>query len=188
MKKIFGIGLSRTGTHSLASALNAVGVQCIHWPLSLLEIEKYPASCDISVSARFMQLDKLYPASKFILTTRDIETWLQSCQRHYREVTRCKLYQRLSEDERNFALESERLVYGRSFNPHAIKEDDNFSPEVFLRAYNQHNENVRRYFRWRRRDFLEMNIVNGDGWSKLLPFIYDGVRVQDIPFPHEGKG
>ena len=67
--KVFGIGLTRTGTTSLTEGLKVLGYSAIHCPMSYKEIDSFEASTDTAVAARFEFLDLLYPESKFILTT-----------------------------------------------------------------------------------------------------------------------
>jgi hypothetical protein len=57
-----------------------------------------------------------------------------------------------------------------------------FDREKFIAAYNRHHADVRRYFADRPGDLMEMNIIEGDGWEKLCPFL--GLQVPPTPFPH----
>ena len=82
--KIFGIGLHRTGTSSLNEALNILGYRSIHTPLDIYPdidtriIDKYDAFTDNPIPLLYKQLDRLYPGAKFILTTRDLDSWIKS--------------------------------------------------------------------------------------------------------------
>src|SRR5215217_9330431 len=90
--KVFGIGLSRTGTVSLAEAMNVLGIKTIHFPCDeqtfedlrmgnydLRILEEYQGAVDTPVAPFYAQLDSHYPNSKFILTVRDKQSWLKSC-------------------------------------------------------------------------------------------------------------
>lgn len=178
--RIFGIGLSRTGTHSLCAALNTLKIGCIHWPLSMAQIRGHVASCDITVSSRFEQLDKEFPGSKFIYTRRDLGPWLKSCENHYRWLVENNVYGKLTDEQRAFALNSEDVIYG-------CREKYAFNAERFEHAYKQWEMRVFYYFEKRPNDLLMIDITKGDGWDKLLPFLGDGVSLRDIPFPHKGK-
>src|SRR6478609_6913841 len=107
--KIFCIGLNKTGTRSLSDALELLGYRSLHWggrdqatalrrgpeirmaveraladgrPL-LEDIEDADAYSDIlALSTNFDVLDRQYPGSKFILTVRDLDDWLDSRRRH----------------------------------------------------------------------------------------------------------
>src|ERR671913_366476 len=89
--KIFGLGLSKTGTSSLSEALNIIGINTIHYPFDdatyndltggnydLQILKTYQGIVDIPVAPYYAQLDKTFPGSKFILTVRDMEPWLRS--------------------------------------------------------------------------------------------------------------
>jgi Sulfotransferase domain len=94
--KIFGIGLSRTGTLTLAKALTILGLDAQHFPddpgtqeelkagrydLSILREKQ--ALTDIPVAPFYAQFDALFPDSKFILTTRPTDSWLRSVENHF---------------------------------------------------------------------------------------------------------
>lgn len=82
-RKVFGIGLSRTGTLSLLAALEQLGYRCVHQPWSIGELASFDAASDISVSACFEKLLKLWPDALFVYTTRRLEDWLDSCEKHW---------------------------------------------------------------------------------------------------------
>jgi hypothetical protein len=82
--KVFGIGLGRTGTKSLAYALRQLGINVVHYPDDLktyqeLSTGNYNFSLlqtldgitDITVAPFYPHLDDLFPGSKFILTVRE---------------------------------------------------------------------------------------------------------------------
>ena len=83
--KILGLGLSKTGTSSLAAALNVLGFSCVHSAYPHL-LEQADAMLDTGAAVRFRELDVMYPGSKFILTIRDRDSWLDSCRRHWARV------------------------------------------------------------------------------------------------------
>ena len=79
--KIFGIGLSKTGTTSLARALEILGYKTRDYlgvtryssgdlsSIDLDEIETNDAFTDTPVPSFYRELDSRYPGSKFILTS-----------------------------------------------------------------------------------------------------------------------
>ena len=88
-QKIFCIGLSRTGTTSLTKALNILGYRAVHAPgLKVFfnrpfmfrghHLENDNAFADISVIPFYKTFYYKFPNSKFILTIRDVESWLVS--------------------------------------------------------------------------------------------------------------
>ena len=182
--KIFCIGLSKTGTRSLHDALQVLGLRSVHWggpelqtavqrgpeiraavELALLEgrslledLEEADAYSDIhALSINFDVLDQQYPDSRFILTVRDLEGWLESRARHV---------------EANQARREQGTYNG------AFLELDVGGWRAEALA---HVARVRAHFAGRPDDLLELDIAAGDGWEKLCPFL--GVVIPPEPFP-----
>jgi hypothetical protein len=175
--KVFGLGLSKTGTSSLSEALSILGYRAVHNPtdddsmLSLLSgnlrcraIAENDAICDIMFSRHFRELDRLYSQSLFILTERDRESWHASCARHWmgRPLSLARLW---NEDLVDFQ------VYGTALYRRSLFDD----------AYDQHYGAVAEYFAKTDR-LLRLNICAGEGWEKLCGFLH--VSIPLLPFPH----
>lgn len=181
MGKIFGIGLSKTGTTSLAEALKILGYKTNDFPsLSyiphhLLGIKKkqlsyYDAFTDVPVVPFYKKLDKQYPGSKFILTLREKESWLKSCEN----------YPRLNEPFWKLPFKIIKLrqqVYGTW----------KFDRKKFSCAYDHHLEDVRRYFQNREEDLLELDITKGEDWQPLCKFLNLSVPIEPFPFRNSRK-
>lgn len=163
--KIFCIGLSKTGTVSLNHALNILGIKAKHYPAidsaMYVDIEKHDAISDTPVAGVYKILDKKYPYSKFILTIRDIESWLISARNHFEGTTRDGL-----------RLKLRMHLYGVN----------GFDRDKFEMAYYKHYNDVINYFKNRSGDLLIMNIIDGEGWEKLCPFL--NMKIPKIDFPH----
>lgn len=56
--------------------------------LHLSILTKYDAVSDSPICCVFRSLDAAYPGARFVLTTRDEESWLQSCENYWRTVIR----------------------------------------------------------------------------------------------------
>jgi hypothetical protein len=194
MAKIFGIGLSRTGSKSLTAALRALGCQAVHFPtdpvtqseffhffaeptqtLKLSLLGRYDGVTDNPVSCVYPQLDRAYPGSKFILTVRGKESWLRSCQLWWDRFVAPVMENDDAQSIWSFMRLAGMVTYGTPY----------FDAMLFSQAYDTHLEAVTRYFHGRDRDLLILNICDGDGWHQLAPFI--GAPVPDIPFPHRNK-
>lgn len=169
--KIFGIGLSRTGTHSLAAALDFLGIPTVHWPLDFKEICASRGAVDITVSCRFRELDQMFPGSLFVYTERDEAGWLASVTTHYRRLGNGP---RLPDGEKQFAQEADARIYG-SIRP--LQCD-------FSLAYRRHHEIVEDYFRGSEDRLLRLNIVRDSAWAALCEFL--DLPTLSIPFPHAG--
>ena len=124
--KVFGIGLSKTGTRSLAEALIILGYKTIHYPWSMEDIANHEASLDIPVACRYKVLDLLYPNSKFILTTRPFNEWI--------EKRRTKPPDPHAPP--SWKLECRKMMYG----------DIAFNEDTYTKAYFNHHEDVIKYF------------------------------------------
>jgi len=87
--KIFGIGLSRTGSLSLQHYMSESGYNSVHYFVkeTLQEIiefcKPYDFINDAPVSIYFEELSQAFPGSKFINTTRNLNSWLKSCACHF---------------------------------------------------------------------------------------------------------
>jgi hypothetical protein len=176
--KIFGLGLSKTGTSSLAQALSELRYKTVHNPsddetmLALLAgdlgcatIRRHDAICDIMFCRHFRELDRLYPGSTFILTERDIEAWHGSCRRHWgsRRIASTELW---NEELIDFQ------VYGTVLYKHDLFQD----------AYESHYRAVVDYFADRPKQLLRIDICAGNGWDPLCAHL--GFNVPQRPFPH----
>jgi hypothetical protein len=185
--KIFCVGLNKTGTRSLSDALEILGYRCLHWggpdaaialrrgpeirvaveralaegrPL-LDDIDDVDAYSDIlALSTNFDLLDRQYPGSKFILTVRDLDGWLDSRRRHV---------------ETNVERQS-RGEYGGTF---LVVDYPGWTSER-----TEHERRVREYFADRPNDLLVLDISGGDDWKALCTFL--DVAIPDVPFPRRG--
>ncbi len=173
--RVFCVGLSKTATTSLTKALKMLGYRANHFPirmivytegglsLDLSKIRKYDALSDLPVARFYKELDIAFPDSKFILTTREMEAWLDSCRRHFWPGQIFKgdyWFNRLHED-----------IYG------SIDYDE----DKFREAYKRHKREVLDYFEGREDDLLVMNIPEGDRWEELCSFLEEDIPEEDFP-------
>lgn len=172
MGKIFGIGLSKTGTSSLHNALKLLGYTSVHYPLTWAAFDNHDAASDTPVVCRFKELDERYLGSKFILTIRDMRGWLQSCAYHYRHQVKLE---RLPVELKVIFMWHRQQVF----------RTVSYDPVLFEETYLRHLEHVQQYFLSRPQDLLVLNICAGEGWEKLCPFL--GHPVLEVPFPHSNR-
>lgn len=190
MNKIFGIGLSKTGTTSLTCALRMLGYRAKHFPFTTVrydgagqraicfeKIDRYGALTDTPIPAIYKELDERYPGSKFILTVRDMETWLRSCRRHHVWPGRFVSDRAIGHRAQMKSILSLHLdLYGAVW----------FDEHAFRQAHEQHMMDVRAYFQDRPEDLLIMDFGRGDGWEVLCPFL--GRPLPEEPFPKRNVG
>ncbi len=196
--KILGVGLSRTGTRSLAIALRLVGFTTLHYDrVGLNDIldgsnpnpdfrryDKVDAVTDIPSAYFFRELLEAYPQAAAILTVREVESWWRSVS-HLANVQYPvpehlgseRWAQPLGSSPRTdpsahvrFKMLLRNCVYG-STTAHEF---------LWKKRYLDHNESVVQQVAPER--LLVMDITAGDGWEKLCGFL--GVPIPYEPFPH----
>jgi hypothetical protein len=186
VNKVFGIGLTNTGTQSLTEALNILGIKTIHYPrdketfkcllrgmLELPILEQFDGMTDTPVIPFYKQFDRIYPNSKFILTVRDLERWLERTKRHMGGIENGKP-----------SLEGYKSSI-RHWGRIAVYGTVCWDREIFRTTFTDHFADCKMYFEGRD-DLLIMDICAGDGWETLCPFL--GKEIPDVPFPHLGAG
>lgn len=179
--KVFGIGLNRTGTTSLSTALKALGYAHAPYAPELIGpavlgernrlrafVRRYDSFEDWPWPLVFRWVDRQFPGSKFILTRRrSPEAWLESLRQH------C-----LDRPLETGANEQHRLALGFEYPDLAEAE--------LLGHYRYHNAIVRHYFRDRPGDMLEVCWEEGHGWPELCGFLDRSAPV-GLPFPKVGS-
>ncbi len=181
-EKVFGIGLSRTGTTSLTEALRALGYKAVHCPLSIVAlnggglklnaaiVEQFDAFTDSPVARVYRELDQTYPGSKFILTTRPLDKWIGSMRRMRPSFTLLTLLPKV----RQLATD---LCGKPSFG------DERALANGFL----NHDRSVREYFGPRiGKDLLVLDVSAADAWDRLCSFL--GHKAPPRAFPHYNRG
>jgi hypothetical protein len=114
----------------------------------------------IAVIYYFYLADLQYPGSKFILTLRHMEEWLDSRRRHV---------------ERN-----QRARQAGEYEGQFLTVD----VDTWAEEYRRHEAVVRTYFADRPADLLAFRPADGD-WEPLCTFL--GRAVPDAPFPWENR-
>ncbi len=133
--------------------------------LELSLLREVDAIVDTPVCCLYPALDLAYPGSRFVLTVREKESWLESCERYWRIPKEERL--------REFIGRIESRLYGRA----------DFDWKSFADPYDEYHARTAHYFRDRPADLLRLNVCAGEGWTSLAPFV--GVPVCTGPFPWE---
>lgn len=182
LQKVFCIGLPRTGTATLASnngALSQLGYKgkTIHQSNDLLK--NYPyynhplydsnyVFADFPIPALYKELDKKYSKSKFILTTRPTDDWLDSTEAIFK-ILRGKWGKFIHKFNEDF--------YGSS----------EFNRDLFGKKYERHNNEVIEYFTNESESELLILPIKEFGWKVLHEFINPSGRMPKTPFPHKNR-
>ena len=173
--KVICIGWHKTGTSTIGMALIRLGYEVLGARLdttddlfnnnieSVIEVARpFDALQDVPWAALYKELDEAFPGSKFILTERDEQKWLHSAKKHFGSSH----------------VPMHQWLYGEG-----VLEGNE---ELYLKRYQEHNREVRAYFKDRPDDLLIINFENGEGWEKVCPFL--GHEIPNRPFPHANKG
>jgi hypothetical protein len=172
--RVFCIGLNKTGTLSFHEAMQILGLKSLHWggpavrgtveaaldagrPLLSGLDPAIDAFSDVEpVSKNFDVLDEQYPGSRFCLTVRPIDEWIDSRRRH---VERNIARQRAGEYNGNFLVVDE---------------------ERWRNEWDDHVGRAKRYF-GDRPDFLEIDLTACEAWKPLCRLL--GLPEPTVPFP-----
>jgi hypothetical protein len=180
--RIFGIGMHKTATTSLHKALLKLRIDSAHWKSAhwaraiwdevlatgrSKTLERHYALCDLPIPVLFRELDEAYPRSKFILTIRDEDEWIESVRKHWS----AKNPFRAQWDEDPFTHTIHRVIYGR------VKFDE----QVMRERYRRHNAEVLEHFRGRPNDLLVMDMSRGAGWHELCGFLRKPIPDGEYP-------
>ena len=174
LTKVFGIGLHKTSTTSLANALYTLGYDVAgafdtgalegHGELEqyvLKTANEYDAVQDMPWPSFYRLLDEHFPGSKFVLTVRPPEPWIRSVVSHFGDLV----------------IPSHEYTYGvPTASGHEVE---------YLDRYHRHNAEVRDYFADRPDDLLVMDITGGDGWDELCGHL--GVPTPTWSFPRQNQ-
>ena len=174
-KKVFGIGLQKTGTSSLGRALEILGYNINHnfeerltkallegrMEVLYKEIHLWDAFEDNPWPMVYKEMDQKFPGSKFILTIRDENHWLKSIIKHY--------------GKRAYPFEKWFYKVDYPIN----------NEEVYIQKFNNHISEVKKYFSDRPDDLLVVDWEKGDGWEQLCAFLNKSIPIED--FPHWNK-
>jgi hypothetical protein len=163
---VWNVGLPRTGTTTFCDALKILGYTKIKHNPRYEHLNDLQAASDAGCILYYKYLDYKYPNSKFVLAQRDLESWLASAE---------FIYTKYPATDKDIAILRRMHIY----------ETVTFDRDKFISAYHHHHESVRRYFKTRPADLLEMNIIGGEGWEKLCPFLE--LSIPNEPFPHANK-
>lgn len=183
--KVINIGLSRTGTSSLTTALTQMGLSTYHfcWRLSNYQgekatlnpywLEKFDAHTDIPAIPVYKEIFAKYPESKFIYTCRSPDGFATSMQRliqkHSFFLQGFPWYKRVLKD-----------VYGRNY--------DQYTHEEWKQVYEKHEAEVLAFFREHPDRLLILDlkdIKEGKGFEKLSEFL--GIQAPPNSYPKENE-
>lgn len=182
---VFGIGLPKTGTTSLCDALDLLGILSIHYPPLVgwdsaddpvfrwpWFMNKFRGFADVTVLIMLPELAQRFPNARYILTTRDKESWMVSCEKHFTK--------RKYDDART----QKRFEIG-VMNNRQFWTVDYFDKDVFSEKYDSWHGMVRSMFSGNTR-YIEPEICSENDWGTLCNFL--SVPIPNLSFPHSNVG
>ena len=176
--KVFGIGLGRTGTNSLATAMSILGYKSRHGlgKIGYDNVYNYDFMNDAGIAVVYDFLDYAFPKAKFILTVRDVDSWIKSAATYSKRRNKGGYF---SEDG---LLD---IPLRRAHTRFALYRSTYFDEATFRKVHAEFDKKVIKHFAGRDDKLLLMNICKGDGWDKLCHFLGKDIPTQD--FPHLNK-
>lgn len=177
-QKVFGVGMHRTGTTSLRSAMPTLGYKTVKpWRWTgrynntlksenvLADAFYLAANYDAAIYMPFMtfykELYAAYPDAKFVLTERNEDAWIKSMVHFF--------------GKRNWP--EVRFVFGCDATPE--------NEEMLRTVFRRHNREVKSFFEDKPGSLLVMNLSKGDGWMELCDFI--GADIPNAKFPRSNE-
>ncbi len=157
--KVFGLGFPRTGLGSLGKALATLGCEPAAWPFTWERLAGVRGAVSSVFCSRYRELDQRFPGSKFILTVREEESLLRSCEKRY----------------------------NRARGRRAGMAAPAFDPDSVLLAYRTQVSQVKRYFEGRPQDLLVLDIAAGQGWKELGTFLSLSPQSSEFPWINRGS-
>lgn len=180
---IFGVGLSQTGGKHLFKALGYLGYTVLNEvadetlyqdlkqePVKLSALSYFDGITNPSIATFYEKLDKAYPGSRFILTLRNKEEWLENVKGIWR-----KKLSRIEEEGLDYRYKYKKQEF------HALYQLPGYEKQKLVDFYDRHCQKVLEYFRNREQDLLVLDLSAGDGWQKLCSFL--DKPVLRVPFP-----
>ncbi len=193
--RVFGIGLSRTGTSSLNQALNMLGVDSVHYSNNIksfddvqLCLDMYEGFTDVPIPSMYKELDSIYQNSKFILTIRDMKKWMDSVKHYIKlwndmmEKTEPILSPEQAEERkiiRGFLAENYEKFYGYNL---AKCIDDEKIDYILSSAYSNHYLDVVNYFKDKKDQLLILDVSEENSFIKLADFMNSSAPQNNMPF------
>ncbi|MDO8206576.1 MAG: sulfotransferase [Gallionella sp.] len=203
-QKVFCIGANKTGTTSVEHVLRSLGLTVgnqeqaemlvFDWAeRDYRRIIKYCQSAQafqdvpFSLHGTFQVMDDAFPGSKFILTVRNnVDQWFGSLVRFHTAIVG-KGRIPTADDLRQFnyrypgfMLDVLRLSYGAD-------KSTLYNRDVYSQYYEDHNNQVKEYFKERPDDLLILNVEEPDAMERLVKFLGYPYTGQKMPHLNTSK-
>lgn len=201
--KIFGIGLGKTGTTSLKSAMEELGYTVGDQRTGELLMDDW-AKRDFKSIVRFCKtadffqdqpfskpytyivMDQAYPNSKFILTVRDsAEQWYNSITKFHAKLWGKNGRVPTKEDLQNAEYVQRGWVWEINRMSYPTPESDPYRKKNMIEFYQSYNSQIKEYFRFRPEDLLVLNVAKEESYKKLCDFLGEKPVRDDFPWKNK---
>jgi len=187
-KKIFNIGLFKTGTTSVEFALKELGYHMGNQVKGELLIHEYAKRnwkpiikfCKTAEAFQdapfcfpftYQILDYAFPGSKFILTIRDSpEEWYRSLTSFHLKVHGGTGNAPSKEDLENAKYRYKGFAWDVNRTLYSTPEHDPYKKEELLEFYKCHNLSVISYFKFKR-NLLVLNLKEKNAYHRFCDFL-----------------
>jgi len=173
-RKVFGVGLARTGTTSLHLAMGELGLVSAPDSIPLLDaidldfLANHDAFFDNPIPFRYRELDTVCPNSRWIVTQRPVDDWINSMSWLFGPgLDRLKPEMRLVGDRVH------RQLYG----------SDQFDEERLRSIYSRHYGELAEWVRGR--PSVWIHLERGISWEPLCELLDLAVPLAE--FPHSNQ-
>ena len=180
-RKIFGLGLPRTGNVTLASCIWTLCKQeTMGWNKKAADhllngntddfkkmTEEFSSMTEMPWCCVYENLYEWYPDAIFILTHRENNSWITSMKIQINPKTN-------PETQGGAALR--KWFFGSEF--------PNGNEDAYLAKYEQHNKNVKSFFE-HKNNFISVDWQNSE-WSQICKIL--DAEIPNSPFPYLNKG
>ena len=206
--KVFCIGMNKTGTTSLEQLFHDLGYQVgsqrrgerifgtsylsSEWKplIRLCRSAEFFQDVPFSAPGTFKICDSYFPGSKFVLTVRSsADVWWNSLVRFHYQLVRSfgappresgiptiDDVKRVNYVRNGWMLDTMRFVWG-------TPDEDLYNYERLTSIYLNHNDEVRRHFSARPKDFIEIDLSAPEAWPTFSSFM--GLEATRFTgFPH----
>lgn len=202
--KIFCIGRNKTGTTSLKKALQDLGYQVGDQSRAELLVKDYDAgnwspiikyckSAEAFQDALFswpftwLILHHHFPRSRFVLTTRDSESWYKSITRfHGKRFSNDKTRPPNKKELKNATYRYRGWLWDNHRAVWKTPENDLYNKKKMIENYEMHNQMVRHFFTGKP-NFIEIDVSHDDSYIKLCRFLKREPRYEKFPHLNSSK-
>lgn len=202
-RKIFCIGLNKTGTTSLKVEMQQLGYivgnqrtfellfddwvkRDFRRVIRYCNTAQFFQDVPFSLPYTYIVLDHAFPGSKFILTVRDdAEQWYTSLTRFHSRLWGDEKSPPNSKDLKKADYIYKGFPFHSRMHVNNVTEEAPYNKDVLMDYYEIHNKNVKDYFRFRSDDLLLINLRVENSYQQFCKFLK--IKQTKNQFPWENK-